>query len=101
MLDESVKNLLHDFHGVSEQWESAFEDQATMGQGSYHRMTIEARELVSRCILSGNQVSVTFLIEQLSLLLRLIGRPDDASLMTTIVQHMVKDFKDRGGIIFP
>jgi len=77
MASESTKQLLANYHDASKRLEARSKDRLETDEDkeTYGRLTVASRELVSRCILDDEPRSLLFLLDELKILLKIVGQP--------------------------
>ena len=58
----------------------------------YSQLSLASRELISRCILSDDPRSFVFLIEEMEIVLRIVGQPIAAEYLKIACQHLAQHF---------
>ncbi len=93
---DSTKSVLHDYHDASHRLQ-ARHAEAGQGRGESGKwLTSGARELMSRCILSGDPRSVVFLLREISILLRVLGQSEEAGKLEASAQKLARHYLEHG-----
>ncbi len=76
-MPSNTKKLLRDYHDASKRLEAISTDKMPTPETEeeYGQMVAAARELVSRCILSGDPRSFCFLLKELAVVAKIFGQP--------------------------
>ena len=93
--------LLAEYHKLSKQIESGGLAQLSSEEAKEktRQLSTANRELVSRCILADDQRGIIFLLDEIKLLLQVIGHHDAANAQQDIIQFLLVHFKKSGTIM--
>ena len=97
-MPSNTQKLLTDYHDASKRLEARYKKEmpADEAKESYHEFCLAARELISRCIISGQPRGLCFLISEMEILVRIIGSIDSAAHLDYAYQHLTEFFHDIG-----
>ncbi len=97
-MPSNTQKLLADYHDASKRLEAGhMEDISDPDkQVYYHESCIVARELVSRCVLSGRPRSLGFLMLELATITKVIGADHTAFMLQDACNFLIDYYQDQG-----
>lgn len=98
--DDCTKKFLSDYHDASKQLRKDAEPHLSTDEAkeTCDRLATSTRELVSRCILSGDPRSFIFLVEELTIILEIVGQPVAADLFRIVERILTAHYLEFGAL---
>lgn len=91
--EKGQQDLLQAYHADSRQLEQSWARHTVEdGREDCHRLSIQSRELVSRCILSGDPRSILCLIGECKVLLMVLGHNREADLLGVALLYLISQW---------
>ncbi len=96
-LSDRTRQMLERYQDASRQVEAIHAAKSTEGsQAEFVKLSGQARELVSRCLLTGDSRLVVFLLEELELFLRGMGHREASACIGQSAAELAKYFHTHG-----
>ncbi len=97
-MPSNTQKLLADYHDASKRLEKRYSGEMSAGAAKevYHEFCLAARELISRCILSGEPRGFCFLISEMEILTKIIGDKFSAEYLNAACQQLAEFFSENG-----
>ena len=98
MPSESTEQLLANYHDASQRLQAIWESRLPTDEAKelYNQLTKANRELISRCILNDDPRGFVFLIEEMVIVLKILGQPTAANYLDIAVQHLIRCYEQFG-----